>query len=57
MHVCKFKSLQVCKFTKLKNLEIANCKLQIYNFTNCKCVFASSQVCKFTNLQNLKIAN
>jgi hypothetical protein len=50
LQVCMFASLQVCKFTKLKNLEIAN-----LHFTNCKCAFATSQVCKL-QINNKKIS-
>jgi hypothetical protein len=55
VHICKFGDLQVCKFTKLKNLE--NCKLviKILHFINCKCVFASLQVYKIKKSRNYKL--
>ncbi len=44
-------SLQVCKFTKLKTLEITNCKfasMQVWKY-------ATLQVCNFANLKFYKI--
>jgi hypothetical protein len=55
LQVHKFVSMQVCKFTKLKNLKKFKLIVTIYNFTNCKCAFASSQVCNSTSLQVYKI--
>jgi len=54
VHICKF--VQVCKFTKLKNLEshkLIITILQVYKLQVRICKFV--QVCKFTKSRNCKL--